>query len=502
MLIRDFFQKTEGESLTYDDLIMLPGWVDFALDDVSLRAKVTRDLELSLPVVSSPMDTVTESDMAISLALEGGIGMVHYNQTIEQQVDHVRRVKRYKNGLVTEPIVVAPHATIADVIEHRRQRGYTTVPVTEDGTATGRLLGLITRYSYSEGAVEQREMKVAERMVPVERLVTATVEEISPGGHTSLSKANEVLLSSHLPALPIVDAEGCLKYLVTRSDLDKNANFPSASIDPGNKTLLVGAAVETWPAKALPRIEALQEHVDVIVFDTSQGFTRFEIELIKETKQKYPHLQLIGGNVVTEAGCEALIEAGADAIRVGMGCGSICTTQEVGGIGRGQATAIYRCAEACRRHGVPVIADGGIAKTSDIVKALILGASTVMLGSLLACTEEAPGNCVMENGIKLTTYEGMGSLSAMQRGGAFRYGMQNSQVKVPEGVSGKVALKGSVHEWVLCLMQGVRQGFHKLGVSSIGGAHEANQDNTLLLERRSEGSKREGVVHSLYSYKT
>lgn len=501
MQIRDFFNRFLGESLTYDDLILLPGYVDFSLEDMSLATQLTREISLNKPVLSSPMDTVTEAEMAISLALQGGIGMIHYNQTVERQESQVRRVKRYKNGLVTEPVVVAPTATVEDVINIRNQQGYSIVPVTEDGRPNGKLTGLVTRYSYSAAEPAHLRMQVTECMVPARELATVTCDEITQQGVSSLAKANDCLLRSHLPALPIVDEEGCLRYLVTRSDLDKHANFPNASIDGSDKSLLVGAAIETWPDKALPRLEALQEHVDVVLFDTSQGHTYYEIELIRETKKKYPHLQVIGGNVVTEAACEALIEAGVDAIRIGMGCGSICTTQEVGGIGRGQATAIYRCAEVSRKHGVPIIADGGIAKSSDIVKALTLGASSVMLGSLLACTEEAPGQCVLEDGVKLKTYEGMGSLSAMQRGGAFRYGTQQSKVKVPEGVSGKVSMKGNVQDWVPCLMQGVKQGFHKLGISSVSKAHEMIESNSIEIERRSDGAKREGSVHSLFSYK-
>lgn len=501
MKIRNFFDKFDGESLSYDDLIFLPGFVDFALEDVDLSSRLTRDIRINNPVLSSPMDTVTQAPMAIALALQGGIGMIHYNQDIEQQREQARHVKRYQNGLVTEPVVVAPTASIAEVLEIRHRLGYSIIPVTENGDPHGRLEGLITRYSYSACRPEHLRMRVAERMVPKERLVTVTCDEITEGGVTSLEKANHSLLSSHLPALPIVDTQGCLKYLVTRSDLDKHANFPLASVDPSNKTLLVGAAVETWPQKALARLEALEEVVDVVVFDTSQGYTSYEVQLIKETKAKYPHLQLIGGNVVTEEACEALITAGVDAIRIGMGCGSICTTQEVGGIGRGQATAIYRCAELARRHGVPIIADGGIAKSSDIVKALMLGADTVMLGSLLACTEEAPGQCVIEDGIKLKTYEGMGSLAAMQRGSAVRYGTQQSQVKIPEGVTGKVSLKGNVREWIPMLMQGVKQGMHKMGVRSLSQGHALIDSNVLQVERRSEGAKREGFIHSLFSYK-
>jgi IMP dehydrogenase len=260
--------------------------------------------------------------------------------------------------------------------------------------------------------------------------------------------------------------------------------------------------VETWAVKAEERIDLLKNIADVIVFDTSQGFTRYEIDLIRWTKKKYPHLQVIGGNVVTKEACEALIDAGADAIRVGMGSGSICTTQEVGGIGRGQATAVFECARACSKAGIPVIADGGITKSSDIVKALALGASTVMLGSLLACTDEAPGFSQIKDGIRLKEYRGMGSLKAMEKGSSIRYGTENSAIRVPEGVSGMVPSRGSISEWIPCLMQGVNQGLHKLGYSNIPDFHDSIRKNSVELERRSEGAKREAQVHSLFEVAT
>jgi IMP dehydrogenase len=497
MKISHFFQHFSGTSLTYDDLILLPKFVDFSVDEIELGTKLTREINLNIPLVSSPMDTVTESELAIAIALQGGIGMIHYNMPPEEQRREALKVKRFKNGFVSDPITLPPQATIRDVIRIRKDHGYSTIPITENGSPRGQLLGMIAKYDYSSFTSDYLEKKVSERMIAIEHLPSATFSELcDENGIFNLVHANEKLLEAHSAALPIIDQNGCLLYLITRSDLDKHQNFPNAALDTNN-SLLVGAAVETWKSKAEVRIEQLADIVDVIVFDTSQGHTLYELELIRWTKQHFPNLQVIGGNVVTQDGCRALIQAGADAIRVGMGSGSICTTQEVGGIGRGQATAVYLCAEECSRYGVPVIADGGITKSSDIVKALALGAGSVMLGSLLASTDEAPGRSQIKDGIRLKEYRGMGSAQAMDKGSSVRYGTHQSVIRVPEGVSGMVPSRGSISEWVPCLLQGVRQGFHKLGYRTLNYL-----DDAVELEKRSDGAKREGQVHNLYEVST
>lgn len=497
MRIENFFQKFEGESLTYDDLILLPQYVDFALDTVDLSTKLTREIQLNIPIVSSPMDTVTESDLAIAIALQGGIGIIHYNMSIEKQLRQLQKVKRFKNGFVLDPITLSPKATLREAVAVRREFGYSTIPITEDGETHGKLVGMLTKYDYSSFSDDYLEKQIWERMIPLKNLSFATVEDFSSHGSFDLTQANERLLESHSAALPIIDRDGSLRYLITRSDLEKHQKYPMAALDK-SKALLVGAAVETWRSKAEERISKIQEAADVIVFDTSQGYTLFEIDLIRWTKREFPHLQVIGGNVVTGTGCKALIDAGADAIRIGMGSGSICTTQEVGGIGRAQATAVYECAKICRQAGVPLLADGGISKSADIVKALSLGGSAVMLGSLLACTTEAPGKIQIKDGIRLKEYRGMGSLKAMERGSSFRYGTQNSAIRVPEGVSGLISSRGSIAEWVPCLIQGVKQGLHKLGFPTLTRLHRSLAENRIELERRSEPSLREGQVHSLY----
>lgn len=493
----DFFDRFEGNSLTYDDLILLAQFVNFSPSEVKLETKLTSSISLNIPIISSPMDTVTEAKLAIAVALQGGIGMIHYNMTPERQLEEVLRVKRFQNGFVSDPITLPPSATIRDVIEIRQTEGYSIIPVTADGTPHSRLIGMITKYDYSTFSDEDLNKSVSERMIHVENLTVATYEELSSNGDFDLLQANQRLLDSHSAALPIIDSNGNLLFLITRSDLDKHQNYPDAAQDQAGR-LLVGAAIETWPNKAQERIEILGKHVDVIVFDTSQGYTQYEIDLIKWTKQHYPHLQVIGGNVITAEACDALIDAGADAIRVGMGSGSICTTQEVGGIGRGQATAVYECAKACRRRGKRCIADGGIKSSSDIVKAICLGADVVMLGSLLGCTSEAPGKTHIKDGVLLKEYRGMGSLKAMEKGSSVRYGIQSSSIRIAEGVSGMVSSRGPVSKWIPMLLQGVRQGLHKLGFSTLDIIQQKLDNNELLLERRSEGAKREGNVHSLY----
>ncbi|MEM1282926.1 MAG: IMP dehydrogenase [Chlamydiota bacterium] len=493
----DFFKHFVGNSLTYDDLILLPQYVNFSPNEVKLSAKLTEEITLNIPIISSPMDTVTEDELAIAVALQGGIGMIHYNMPPERQHEQILKVKRFQNGFVSDPIVLAPEATIRDVVEIRQTEGYSIIPITEDGTPRGKLIGMITKYDYSTFSEDDLNKTVLERMIDISNLSIATYKELSSNDIFDLTLANKRLLDSHSAALPIVDSVGNLLFLITRSDLDKHQNYPNAALDEAGR-LLVGAAIETWPQKAYERIETIGSDVDMIVFDTSQGYTQYEIDLIKWTKQHYPEIQVIGGNVITADACDALIDAGADVIRIGMGSGSICTTQEVGGIGRGQASAVYECAKACHRRGKRCIADGGIKSSSDIVKAICLGADAVMLGSLLACTSEAPGKTHIKNGVLLKEYRGMGSLKAMEKGSSVRYGIETSSIRIAEGVSGMVSSRGPISKWIPMLLQGVRQGLHKLGLPTLKMIQDKLADNGILIEKRSESAKREGNIHSLY----
>lgn len=497
MEIESFFNAFNGQSLTYDDLIFLPSYVDFGLESITLKTKLTREIELNVPICSSPMDTVTEDALAIGVALQGGIGFVHYNMDPWQQKKVIEKIKCFKSGLVPDPLTISPGAKIRDVVAVQNEYGFTSIPVTENGKSHGKLVGMITKYDYSTLTDEDLEKTVKERMTPAERLSLATFDEISTNGTLDIKQANARLVDSHSTALPITDRNGCLLYFLTRSDLEKHMSCPHAASDR-SKRLLAGAAVETWFEKAEERLAAIHRDVDVIVFDTSQGFTSYEIDLIRWTKKHYPDLQVIGGNVVTAEACEALIQAGVDGIRVGMGSGSICTTQEVGGVGRGQATAVYQCAKACLPYGVPIIADGGVRKSADIIKALCLGASAVMLGSLLASTDEAPGKTHIRDGVRVKEYRGMGSIQAMARGSSVRYGVQNLARRVPEGVMGMVPSRGSVSDWIPFLMQGVKQGLYKLGHKSVDDIQDKLTKNDIHLEKRSEEAKREGDIHGLY----
>jgi IMP dehydrogenase len=500
----ELFAKFAGIGMTYDDLLFLPTFVDFPPGEVDLRCRLTRELTLNIPVVSSPMDTVTNSRLAIALALQGGLGILHYNSpTIEQQVEEVMKVKRFKNGLVSHPVTLAPDDLIDEAARIKDELGYSTIPVTEDGTSTGRVAGLLTQRDWSRSV--HSGQKIAERMVPASHVAMATSESlIDPKTHDiDIDRANHLLLESHGTGLLLTDSDGHLEYLVTRSDLEKRESYPNAAIDPKTQSLLVGAAVETFPRTAHLRLELLvKAGVDVVVFDTSQGYSKFELELVRYAKQTYPDLQVIAGNVVTAAGVRALIEAGADAIRVGMGSGSICTTQEVGCVGRAQGTAVYHCSREAARAGVPIIADGGISRTGQIVCALGLGANTVMMGSLLACTEEAPGEIDYETGgVRMKSYRGMGSMDAMKEGSAVRYSLQQQAIRVPEGVSAKVMVRGPISQWVPYLMAGVRQGLQKLGVRGVADFHRRVEAGEVELEMRTQASRQEGMVHDVYGRK-
>ena len=334
MSARELFQC--HSSLTYDDLVILPGFIDFGIQDVQLQTRLTREIEIASPLCSSPMDTVTESEMAVSLALLGGIGFVHYNNTIEQQAAMVRRVKRFENGFITEPMVLSPDHCLADVDEIRQRHGFSGIPVTQDGTLNSKLVGIVANRDIDF----EQDRSIQLRNVMTVDLVTA------PKGVT-LKEANRLLRESKKGKLPIVDENGFLAALVSRTDIKKNRDFPDAS-KSSDKQLMAGAAISTRQEDR-ERLDALVEAgVDVVVIDSAQGHSTYQIEMLKFIRETFPDLQVIAGNVVTQDQCAALIQAGADGIRVGMGPGSICTTQETMAVGRGQAAAVYHCALHCR----------------------------------------------------------------------------------------------------------------------------------------------------------
>jgi IMP dehydrogenase len=492
---QDIFEsKTSQSGYTYDDLICLPGHIDFGVHEVALDCNFSKKIKLKTPIVSSPMDTVTESKTAIAMALEGGIGIIHANMSIEDQVAEVMKVKKYKSGFIMQPLCIAPTMTLVELDELRRTCGFTGFPVTEDGRMGTKLMGLVTKRD-TDFVVDRNTMRVGAIMTSSEQLVTA--EE-----GIDLPSANKILHTSKKGKLPILTKEGRLVALVARTDLKKNASFPLATKDTKTKSLMVAAAVGTRPSDR-DRVRALVcAGVDAVCIDSSQGDSTFQHEIVKWMKDEFgDKLQVVAGNVVTRRQAKHLIDSGADALRVGMGIGSICTTQEVCACGRAQASAVYNVARLARAHGVPIIADGGISSPGHIVKALCLGASMAMCGSLLAGTEESPGEYFYaESGVRLKRYRGMGSIEAMKKGSDDRYFGTQTQLKVAQGVSGTVQDKGSLHQYVPYLIQGVKHGMQDIGSRSTDQLVEKLVDGTLRFELRSPAAQREGGVHGLHSF--
>lgn len=478
-----------GQGLTYQDVLFLPGYISFAPQDVSLKTRLTRDISINCPIISSPMDTVTESEMAIKLALLGGVGIIHCNNSIDEQVAMVRKVKRFKNGFITDPVCFSPNHTIKDVEEIRQQVTFSSFPVTQSGKANSKILGLVTKRDID---METNKNK------PLHEVMSKDLVTVLEG--VSLEKANEILKTCKKGKLLVVDKDGCLVSMVSRMDILKNKDYPLASKSSKSKQLLAGASISTREADK-ERLDALvDEGLDIVVLDSAQGHSIYQIEMIQHIKKKHKDLQIVAGNVVTRTQAKGLIEAGADALRIGMGPGSICTTQETMACGRGQATAVYWVARFARENNIPVIADGGIDSIGALVKALVLGASSVMMGGMLAGTDESPGEYYYRNGVRLKRYRGMASPDAMKMGGDKRYYSENEEIKVAQGVSGSVVARGSIFKFVPYLTQGVKQAFQDIGVKSLEEAHRSLYEGFVRMEKRSPSAQLEGKPHHLHDF--
>lgn len=453
--------KYAGEGLTFDDILLLPAHSNVLPSTVDMSTQLTKKIKLNVPIMSAGMDTVTEADMAIQMSREGGIGIIHKNMSIERQASEVDRVKRSEHGVITNPFYLSKDHTVRDADELMGHYKISGVPIVDDDN---KLLGIITNRDIR---FETNMDKKIDDAMTKDNLVTA-----KPG--ISMDDAMDILKKYKIEKLPLVDKDNRLVGLITIKDIEKNIEYPNASKDDQGR-LIVGAAVGATD-DLFERIDALVEAaVDVIVIDTAHGHSQNVIDKVKLIKEKYPDLQLIAGNVATGSATEALIKAGADCVKVGIGPGSICTTRVVAGIGAPQITAIMDSYEVAKKYGVPIIADGGIKYSGDIVKAIAAGGSIVMLGSLLAGTSESPGEMEIYEGRRFKTYRGMGSIAAMRAGSSDRYFQAGTDKLVPEGVEGRVEYKGQVSDVIFQLVGGIRAGMGYVGAPDIKTLQEETE---------------------------
>lgn len=456
--------------LTFDDVLLVPAASDVLPHEVELGTQLTETIHLNIPMISSGMDTVTESKMAIAMARQGGLGVIHKNMTIEEQAGEVDKVKRSEHGIIVDPIYLSPQNLLSEAENLMSKYAISGIPITEHG----KLVGIITN---RDMRFESDLSKTIGDCMTREHLVTAPVG-------TSLETAKDLLRQHRIEKLPLVDSQGMLKGLITIKDIEKATKYPNSSKDNDGR-LLVGAAVGV--SKDLyDRMDALvAANVDVIIVDTAHGHSAGVLRTLKDIKAAYPHMPVIAGNVATASGTEALIEAGADAVKVGIGPGSICTTRIIAGIGVPQITAVYEAAKIGRRYGVPIIADGGIKYSGDIAKAIAAGANCVMMGNILAGTEESPGETVIYQGRSYKVYRGMGSLGAMKLGSKDRYFQSEAKKLVPEGIEGRVPYKGTLADTIFQMVGGLRASMGYCGCHTI----EEMIENTQFIQITAAGLK-------------
>ncbi|MBP5165670.1 MAG: IMP dehydrogenase [Oscillospiraceae bacterium] len=474
----DFYSRLVGEGITFDDVLLVPAESDVLPADVDLATRLTGKIKLNIPLISAAMDTVTEARMAIALAREGGIGIIHKNMSIEMQAEEVDRVKRSENGVITNPFFLGPENSLGEADALMSKYKISGVPI----VYKNKLVGIITN----------RDMKFEEDMTRLIKEVMTSENLITAKEGTTLAEAKQILHRHKIEKLPIVDDKFRLKGLITIKDIEKAATYPNTARDDKGR-LLVGAAIGVTD-DILERTAALVEAgVDVVALDSAHGHSKNILKCLEKVKAKYPSLQVIAGNVATAEGTKALIDSGADCVKVGIGPGSICTTRVVSGIGVPQITAVADAAEEAAKHGIPVIADGGIKYSGDIVKAIAAGAHCVMIGSLFAGCEESPGDSEVYQGRQFKVYRGMGSLAAMAKGSKDRYFQQDNKKLVPEGVEGRVPYKGSLSETVYQMMGGLRSGMGYCGAHNI----EELRTETKFIKITGAGLK-ESHPHDIY----
>ena len=479
MLDTNVNSKFGKEGLTFDDVLLIPGESDCTPDMVDIHTHLTKDIVLNTPIMTSAMDTVTESKMAIAIAREGGIGIIHKNMTIAQQAEEVDKVKRSENGVITDPFYLHPDNTLADANDLMAKFRISGVPITDD---TGKLVGIITN----------RDLKFETDFTKLIKERMTSKDLITAKAGITLEEAKKILGEARKEKLPIVDDDFKLRGLITIKDIEKQIQYPNSAHDSQGR-LLVGAAVGIT-MNIMERVQALvNSKVDCIVIDSAHGHSKNILNTLKEIKGAFPDLQVIAGNIATAEAAKALIEAGADAIKVGIGPGSICTTRVVAGIGVPQISAVMDAYEEAKKHDVPVIADGGIKYSGDVVKAIAAGGSVCMLGSLLAGCDESPGDFELYQGRKYKVYRGMGSIAAMENGSKDRYFQTDAKKLVPEGVEGRVAYKGLLEDTIFQLIGGLRSGMGYCGAKDIATLQE-----TAKFMKMSSAALRESHPHDIH----